>query len=638
MPKKGNSILVIDRGVPTHDQDSGSLRMYSILKIIAGLNFNATFFPADGKLREPYTGDLKTGGIEVISKDLRQHLKNNGDRYSLAFLSRPDETFNFLPLVRAHAVNSKVIYDTVDVHWVRMTRAAELYKEKRFRELARHYRAIEGINARCSDLTLTVTENDKNFLLEENPELQIEVLPNIHHPDPAKNGFAPRKDLMFIGGFFHQPNVDAVLYFVRDIFPLIKERLPGVRLYVVGSNPPASVSALGSRDIIVTGYVKDVRSYFENCRVFVSPLRYGAGMKGKIGQSMAHGLPVVTTPVGAEGMGLADGENALIADSSLHFATAVTSLYSNESLWIKISSNSVRHIETNYSREVVEQRLEKILDSLLESSISLPVFYRFTFPDREEKTPVPAETCAADGDAPRPAGSVLVVGVYLADKENHIEHLVETFSRSVKWRVVQKWAAIGRGKFADPVNRVTALKLDQGLPKYAMINLLLVNENPDDYDYVIICDDDITLPAGFLDTFLELQEKYDFALAQPARTHNSYVDHVMVEKIDGLLARRTRFNEIGPLNSFRRDTIKLFIPFDVSTTPMGWGYDFVWPYVLEKNGLRTGIIDATPADHSLRKPVAYYSQDQARRQMKDYLAKTPHFSVEEAFIILESHA
>lgn len=638
MPMTTKRILVIDRGVPTHDRDSGSLRMYSLLEILAGLDYHVTFIPGDGNPREPYTGDLKKMGIEVLAKDIDRHLKSSGGLFSAVILSRPDEAFKFLPIIRKHAVNSKVIYDTVDIHWVRFQRAADLYRDRNLQEQARHYRAIENINALCSDLTLTVTEEDKNFLLKDNPGLRVEVIPNIHRPEKTETPFHKRKDLMFIGGFYHQPNVDAVLFFAKKVFPLIKAKIPGIKLYVVGSSPPPSITGLNSRDIKVTGFVKDVRPFFENCRVFVSPLRYGAGMKGKIGQSMAHGLPVVTTAVGAEGMSLADGQNALIADEPRHFAEAVARLYTDEELWKTLSANSARHIENNFSPAVVRRKLEGILNSLAEEKVNLPAFYRFQAPVRESGPEVPAESGAAFAGVSRPGGSVLVAGVYLADKKNTIEHLVDRFSRPGNWRVVQKWAAIGRGKYSDRVGEATVLRLDQGLPKYAMINMLLVNEKLDAYDYVIVCDDDITLPPGFLDTFLDIQIKCDFALAQPARTHNSYIDHVIVERLDGLQARRTRFNEIGPLNSFRRDALKLLFPFDVSVSPMGWGYDFAWPLVLEQNGLRTGIIDAAPVDHSLRKPVAYYSHEKSRRQMEEYLAKTPHFPMEEAFTILESYA
>jgi len=233
----------------------------------------------------------------------------------------------------------------VDIHWVRFERAFNLQRRPELQEKALYYRTVEGINARCADLTLTVTDVDRKFFLDLDAGLKIEVIPTIHETLPPEKPFADRKDLMFIGGFYHQPNVDAVLFFAKDILPLIREKIPGVKFFVAGSNPPPEVRKLSGGDISVTGYVRDVRPFFESCRVFVAPLRYGAGMKGKIGQSMSYGLPLVTTTMGSEGMGLADGQNALIADSPGDFADAVTRLYTDEALWNRISVKSVSHIE-----------------------------------------------------------------------------------------------------------------------------------------------------------------------------------------------------------------------------------------------------------------------------------------------------
>ena len=137
-----------------------------------------------------------------------------------------------------------------------------------------------------------------------------------------------------------------------------------MRFFVVGSDPLESILRLDSDTIKVTGYVKDVEPYFENCRVFVAPLRYGAGMKGKIGQSMAYGLPVVTTTIGAEGIGLKNEINALISDEPEEFADSVIRLYSDEELWNGISLNAVEHIESNYSKEAVSRKIAELFASL----------------------------------------------------------------------------------------------------------------------------------------------------------------------------------------------------------------------------------------------------------------------------------
>lgn len=233
--------------------------------------------------------------------------------------------------------------------------------------------------------------------------------------------------------------------------------------------------------------------------------------------------------------------------------------------------------------------------------------------------------------------SVLILGIYLSNKKNHIKHIVEEFSASSQWKVVQKWIAIGEKAPAPEVSNVTTTTNKESAPKFVLLNSILSKENLDSYDFVIICDDDITLPRGFLKTYLDLVLKYDFALAQPARTHDSFIDWPFVEQLDGLNARRTHFVEIGPLFSVRTDIFSEIFPFDESCY-MGWGFDFVWPCLIHRLALRMGIIDATPVNHSLRKPVNYYEHADADQSMQDYLSRHPHLSKGDAFLILESYA
>lgn len=232
--------------------------------------------------------------------------------------------------------------------------------------------------------------------------------------------------------------------------------------------------------------------------------------------------------------------------------------------------------------------------------------------------------------------SVLILGIYLSDQKNHIEHIITQFSAPCSWHVVQKWIAIGSSEQPEYVRNVTVMNPKDRLPKFVFLNKLLSKEDVNSYDYIIICDDDILLPQNFLESYLDLVIKHDLALAQPARTHKSYIDHHFVEQLDGLSARRTRFVEIGPLFSVRKDIFSVIFPFDESTY-MGWGYDFVWPCVIEKMGLRMGIIDAVPVDHSLRKPVKNYNYDEAKHSMEKYLSQNQHVKLDEAFTVLESY-
>lgn len=232
---------------------------------------------------------------------------------------------------------------------------------------------------------------------------------------------------------------------------------------------------------------------------------------------------------------------------------------------------------------------------------------------------------------------VLVTGIYLTNQRNNIENIVKNLNFTKNWKLVQKWVSIGGVSHNKDVKKVTIKNLNEGMPKFIILNSVLKQEYLENYDFVIICDDDVILPEGFIDTYLSYVNLFDFSLAQPARTHNSFIDHHFVEKFDGLIARRTRFVEIGPVISIRKDAFNIILPFDEESY-MGWGYDFVWPCLIENAGLKMGIIDAVAVEHSIRKPVRNYNYDDANNSMIKYLESKQHLTKDEAFVILESYA
>lgn len=232
--------------------------------------------------------------------------------------------------------------------------------------------------------------------------------------------------------------------------------------------------------------------------------------------------------------------------------------------------------------------------------------------------------------------SVLIIGVYLADRENAIQHIVHALGESHLFVVDQKWISLFGEPPSEEVASVTVKRQFGRVPKFTLMNYLLATTAWRLYDYVIICDDDIQLPPAFIDRFLSLQERFGFALAQPARTHNSYIDHPITEQSDDLLARETRFVEIGPLTSIRADMMHLIAPFD-ERAPMGWGLDFVWPYIAGQKGLPIGIVDATPVDHSMRPPVSSYDGTSTRTRMQSFLNANAHLEKDDAFVVVNSY-
>lgn len=364
--RRGPRALIVDHMVPHYDQDSGSVRMFALLAILVDLGFSVTFLPANQAAIQPYTARLQQMGVEVLygPVEIGPHIQSMGRQLTLCVLSRPSVACQFIGAVRAFAPWTTLIYDTVDLHFLRERRYGEVNRDVGTIEASKATREIELALVRAADLTLTVSPEERRILLDEVPDATVSVVPNIHEVHHASANPEPRRGLLFVGSFCHDPNRDSVLHLVRDIMPLLRLELPGVRLTIVGSNPTPDVLALASADVEVLGWVEDLEPLFEQARVFVAPLRFGAGMKGKIGESLSYGVPTVTSVVGAEGMGLVPEEHVLLGDDPATFAAQVIRLHNDPELWTHISEQGRAHVAEHYRPAAVREQVRALLVSV----------------------------------------------------------------------------------------------------------------------------------------------------------------------------------------------------------------------------------------------------------------------------------
>jgi hypothetical protein len=230
--------------------------------------------------------------------------------------------------------------------------------------------------------------------------------------------------------------------------------------------------------------------------------------------------------------------------------------------------------------------------------------------------------------------SVLVLGIYLANRQNNVADIIRTVAGTRSFRVEQRWIAMCGGPPSKSVAAVTVDRIAQLTPKGAIVNAQIAAVDLARFDYVVLCDDDVVLPLGFLDSFLTLQERLAYRIAQPARTIGSYIDLPIVEQHPGLVARQTLFVEQGPVISVHRSAFDLVFPFDL-ISPMGWGLENVWSLRASERGLKMGIIDNVPVDHSMRRPVANYSWHEADHGRSALLASTPSRPTEECFKVVD---
>ncbi|HEX5122261.1 MAG TPA: glycosyltransferase, partial [Rhodanobacteraceae bacterium] len=358
-------VLIVDATTPTPDQDSGSLRMVNLMRLLGELGCRVSFLPDNRLWVERYTPALQALGVEALyapwTADPVKFFRERGAEFDAIMLSRHYVAASFLGLARLYAPRAKLIFDTVDLHYLREQRAYELEPKP---ELARHAAATKTQELKLireSDTTLVVSDVEQKLLATDAPGARVEILSNVHEVYGCRKPFAERRDLVFVGGFQHPPNTDAVTWFARDVFPLVRAKLPDVKFHVIGSKAPTSIAALADEHVIVHGYVEDIAPYMDGCRVSVAPLRYGAGVKGKVNMAMSYGLPVVATPAAVEGMHVEAGADVMVATDAATFADAVVRVYDDANLWSTLSARGLDNVRRHFSFDAAREALRRIL-------------------------------------------------------------------------------------------------------------------------------------------------------------------------------------------------------------------------------------------------------------------------------------
>jgi GT2 family glycosyltransferase/glycosyltransferase involved in cell wall biosynthesis len=372
-------LLVMDPFPPAHDHNSGSLRLFELLKAMRGAGAAVTFVAAKAMGAERYLDELRELGISAHGLDTDRidlaRLLADG-RFDLAWLSFFHLAQQCLPLLRAHTPATKVVVDTVDVHFLREQRQAELLGEQAAPGLLRQ--ALETKRRerevyRQADALVAITDTDAAVLADLVPGAPIYVVPNVHADHPAGPGFEARGGLLFVGNFNHGPNIDAVAWLGTEILPRAAELSPDIRATVVGGGVPPALARLAGERLAFAGRVPSMTPYLAAARVSVAPLRFGAGMKGKVGEALAAGLPVVTTSIGAEGMGLVTGTHCLVADDADTFAAHAARLHSDKVLWAALAASGRRLVAERWSPTAARNRVQGVLDGVLGAGQPLPV-------------------------------------------------------------------------------------------------------------------------------------------------------------------------------------------------------------------------------------------------------------------------
>ncbi len=360
-------ILIIDATTPEPDKDSGSVRLTNLMQCCRDMGYNVTFFADNRDYAGNYTRDLQKTGIEVLFhpwlESLHEFFRNRGSEFDYVFISRHYIATNYVSLLKRYCPTARFIFDTVDLHYLREQRLAELEGSLPLKRTAQQTRRAEMSVIKAADATLVVSTVEKEVLAQDAPGQKVHILSNIHHVPGRSNDFADRQDIFFVGGYQHPPNIDAACWFVSEVWPLIHASVPQMRFHLIGSNAPEKVSSLHGDGVIFHGFVESLQPFLDDCRLAVAPLRYGAGVKGKVNMSMAHGQPVVATPAAAEGMFAEHEQHLLVAGDARAFADEVIRLYQDEALWHRLSEASIQNVEAHFSVAAARASLAALFNS-----------------------------------------------------------------------------------------------------------------------------------------------------------------------------------------------------------------------------------------------------------------------------------
>lgn len=360
-PTGRRHILVIDTMAPNPTRDSGSLRLCMMLQLLHQDGWHVDLLPDDGRITPSDVAGLRTYGIHLHNGNVMSWLRKHGSALDAVLLCRLAVAAPYLAPSRRLAPYALCIFDTVDLHFLREERAANISGSQSMRRQSAVSRRRELSLIRDSDVSFVVSQVELELLRKELPDSRVELVSNIHEIHGRGAPFSERHDMLFVGGFGHPPNEDAVRWFAADILPLLRARDPSMRLHIAGDITPEARVALAQLGIEVHGRVNDLSELMNHCRVSVAPLRFGAGVKGKVNMAMSYGLPVVVTPIAAEGMHLSNGHDALIASTATEFAEAVWRAYHDEHLWIRLSDGGIANVRQYFSPEIARLALRKTL-------------------------------------------------------------------------------------------------------------------------------------------------------------------------------------------------------------------------------------------------------------------------------------
>ena len=352
----------IDDTVPTPDQDAGSNAAVEHMRALLALGYKVTFLPADNMARiDPYTIHLQKLGIECLYHpffwSVEEVFRKTAHKPDLVYLHRHSNASKYATMVRRYFPDCRIVYNVADLHFLRMERQAQVDPSSMSLGEAAMQRRGEIASMQAVDTVIVHSSVEAKLLREAEPSLKVEVVPWTVRARPTQVPFRARSGAAYVGGFGHPPNVDAVRYYVGEILPLLRVRVPECTTYLVGSKMPDEILNMRGRGVMPLGFVPVLADILHKLRCTVVPLRYGAGIKGKVLESFAHGLPCVMSEVAAEGLELPEDLAWLVARSPAEFAEKLARVHEDEAFNQRLSESGLAYIARRHSESAVNAAL-----------------------------------------------------------------------------------------------------------------------------------------------------------------------------------------------------------------------------------------------------------------------------------------
>lgn len=364
--RRRGTVLVVDTSTPDASRDSGSVRLIAMMRLLIADGWHVVFAPDDGHAPERSITDLGACGIEVIAKpwnaNIPAWIATHGAELHAAILCRHPVAMQYADFVRRHAVGARLIFDTVDLHFLREERAAAQAESSSLARQSQVTRRQELELIKSTDATFVVSDFERTLLAGLVPSARVLLLSNIHEVHGRRSEFEGRRDLLFVGGYGHPPNADAMHWMASDILPALRRTDPTSRIFVAGDVPDDAREELTAAGLDMLGRVEDLAPLMEGCLASIAPLRFGAGVKGKVNMAMSYGLPVIGTGVATEGMQLKDGTDVLVAQTADDFAAAYRRLAGSAPLWRSLSDRALENVERHFSAAAARDALRAAMD------------------------------------------------------------------------------------------------------------------------------------------------------------------------------------------------------------------------------------------------------------------------------------